>query len=78
MRKLAAYLDIPPEEIAAFGNAENDVDMMQFAGIGVAVANSPAHVQAAADYVTLSNDADGVAVFLEQLYHGAIPSSNKQ
>lgn len=78
VRKLAAYLDIPPEEIAAFGNAENDVDMLQFAGIGVAVANSPAHVQAAADYVTLSNDADGVAVFLEQLYHGDIPSSNKQ
>lgn len=77
VRKLASYLDIAPEDIAAFGNAENDVDMMRFAGIGVAVANSPVEVQAAADYVTLSNDADGVAVFLEQLYHGEVPCSIK-
>ncbi|MDO4175027.1 MAG: Cof-type HAD-IIB family hydrolase [Eubacteriales bacterium] len=70
VRKLAAYLGIMPEEIAAFGNAENDMDMMAFAGIGVAVANSPQHVRAAADYVTLSNDEDGVAVFLETLLYG--------
>ena len=54
------------------------MDMMQFAGFGVAVANSPAHVQAAAEYVTLSNDEDGVAVFLEQLYRGDLPSSAKE
>ncbi len=78
VRKLSDYLGIPPENIAAFGNAENDMDMMQFAGFGVAVANSPAHVQAAADYVTLSNDEDGVAVFLEQLYRGDLPSSAKE
>ncbi|MCD8356938.1 MAG: Cof-type HAD-IIB family hydrolase [Clostridia bacterium] len=68
VRKLSAYLDIPAKDIAAFGNEENDMDMMKFAGIGVAVANSPDHVKAAADYVTLSNDEDGVAVFLEKLY----------
>lgn len=72
VRKLAAYLNIPPEEIAAFGNAENDMDMMEFAGIGVAVANSPQNVRDAADYVTLSNDEDGVAFFLEKLQHNDI------
>lgn len=77
VQKLASYLDISPKDIAAFGNAENDVDMMQFAGIGVAVANSPDNVKAVADYVTLSNDADGVAVFLEQLYHGEVSPSVK-
>lgn len=69
VQKLATYLNIPPEEIAAFGNAENDMDMMEFAGIGVAVANSPQNVRDSADYVTLSNDEDGVAVFLEKLLH---------
>lgn len=77
VRKLAEYLHIPTKDIAAFGNEENDVDMIQFAGIGVAVANSPAHVQAAADYVTLSNDEDGVAVFLEQLYHDDMSSKTQ-
>lgn len=60
LRFLAEYLGISREETAAFGNAENDMDMMRWAGVGVAVANSPAEVQAAADEVTESNDEDGV------------------
>lgn len=66
LRRLAQYLDIPREQIAAFGNEENDLDMIEFAGVGVAVANSPAHVRDCADYVTQSNDEDGVAAFLER------------
>ena len=69
VRKLAAYLDIPPEEIAAFGNAENDVDMMQFAGIGVAVANALPEVKAAADYVTERDcDHDAAAEIIERFF----------
>lgn len=60
LRFLAEYLGIAQEETAAFGNAENDVDMMRWAGIGVAVANSPEDVRAAADEVTAANDEDGV------------------
>ena len=59
-------MDIPREQIAAFGNEENDLDMIAFAGVGVAVANSPAHVRDCANFVTGSNDEDGVADFLER------------
>ncbi len=61
LRELAKMLGIDREEIAAFGNAENDIDMIRFAGTGVAVANAAEEVRAAADEVTESNDEDGVA-----------------
>lgn len=66
LRFLAEYLGIRKEETAAFGNAENDVDMMIWAGTGVAVANSPSDVCAAADEVTESNDEDGVGLWIER------------
>jgi len=44
----------------AFGDGSNDVDMLKFVEIGVAVGNSEAHVQAAADYVTDHIDRDGI------------------
>lgn len=68
LRRLAEFLSIPREAVLAFGNEENDMDMLEFAGIGVAVANSPSHVKAAADAVTGSNDDDGVAAYLEGLW----------
>lgn len=66
LRFLAEYLGVSREETAAFGNAENDVDMMQWAGTGVAVANSPADVCAAADQVVPSNDEDGVGWWIRR------------
>ncbi len=61
LRELAKMLRIDREEIAAFGNAENDIDMIRFAGTGIAVANAAEEVRAAADEMTESNDEDGVA-----------------
>lgn len=61
---LAEYLGIRREETVAFGNAENDMDMMKWAGVGVAVLNSPKDVREAADEVTESNDEDGVGRWL--------------
>ena len=43
------------------GDNYNDIDMIEFAGIGVAMGNAPDKVKQYADYVTLSNDNDGVA-----------------
>lgn len=63
---LAEYLGVDRQETAAFGNAENDVDMMQWAGIGVAVANAPEDVRAAADEVVPSNDEDGVGWWIRK------------
>ena len=54
-----------PEEMIAFGDAENDISMLKYAGIGVAMDNATPEVKAIADEVTLSNDEDGIA---ESLY----------
>ena len=57
------YLDligIKPEEIIAFGDAENDMDMLQFAGIGVAMGNAYDYVKEVADFVTADIDDDGI------------------
>lgn len=56
---------ISREEIIAFGDGENDLDMIRFAGIGVAMGNAVEAVKAAADYVTADIDDDGIAKALE-------------
>ena len=48
----------------SFGDGLNDLSMVRMAGVGVAMANAAPEVLSAADYVTLSNDADGVAAAL--------------
>lgn len=49
----------------AFGDGENDIPMLQKAGVGVAVANAKENVKAAADYIAPSVDEDGVAEALK-------------
>lgn len=66
MQYFVEKLGLAREEIAAFGNAENDLDMMLYAGYGIAVANTPEEIRAQVPYVTLSNDEDGVAAWLEE------------
>jgi len=62
-----ATLGIAAAEVIAFGDMPNDLPMLHWAGCGVAVANAHPEVLAAADLVTRSNDADGVALALERL-----------
>ncbi len=57
---------ITPNSVMAIGNAENDIEMLQFAGTGVAVANAAPAVKAAADVLVASNNANGVAAALAQ------------
>ena len=56
------------EEMAAFGDGQNDISMIRYAGLGVAMANADEKVKAAADEITLSNDEDGVAHTLERYF----------
>lgn len=56
-----AKLGIKPEECIAFGDAENDIPMLEYAGIGVAMGNARDAVKEIADEVTLSNEEDGIA-----------------
>ena len=60
-------LGIAPESVAAFGDGDNDVDMMKFAGYGVAVANASEKCKKAARYVSKSHDEDGVAYGLRKI-----------
>ena len=55
---------ISPEEIAAFGDDLNDIEMLRLCGTGVAVANAVPQTLEAADEITLSNDEDGAAEWL--------------
>lgn len=63
---LAAYLGISCAEVLAVGDQENDLPMVQWAGIGVAMGNATAHLQAAADWIAPSLEEDGVAAALER------------
>lgn len=58
---LADYLHVDREGTLAFGDGENDVSMLQMAGIGVAMGNAEEQIRRAADQVTLTNVQNGVA-----------------
>ena len=66
MIELGKLLGIPREEIMAFGDGNNDLKMLKEVGTGVAMENAIPSVKEAADYVTLSNDEEGVAKFIEK------------
>jgi Cof subfamily protein (haloacid dehalogenase superfamily) len=57
-----------PADVVAFGDMPNDLDLLEWAGHGVAVANAHPDVLAVADEITASNDDDGVAQVLERLF----------
>lgn len=58
---LLRHLDLTPTDMMACGDGYNDLSMIKYAGMGVAMENAKPEVKAAADYITLSNEADGVA-----------------
>ena len=60
-------LGLKREEIAAFGDADNDVDMLRFVGCGIAMENASEKCKAAADYVTKHHAQDGVAYGLREI-----------
>ncbi|WP_294374774.1 sugar-phosphatase [uncultured Clostridium sp.] len=66
LKKLGEYLGIKQEEIIACGDAGNDLSMIKYAGLGVAMENATEDVKKAADYITLSNDNDGIAHVVEK------------
>lgn len=59
-------LDLKPTQVMTVGDNFNDLEMLKYAGIGVAMGDAPEPVQAVADWVAPSVEADGVAVAIEQ------------
>ena len=61
MRDIIAAYGIQPEEVMAFGDSHNDTQMLQAAGIGIAMDNATEECKRIADYITDDCDADGIA-----------------
>lgn len=66
MARIGEMYGIRQEEMIAIGDGCNDIPMLEYAGLGVAMANAGEEVRAKADYVTLSNEEDGVAAVIEK------------
>lgn len=66
LNQLISALGISREELIACGDGYNDLSMIRYAGLGVAMGNAVLPVRNAADYVTLSNNDDGVAHVVEK------------
>jgi Cof subfamily protein (haloacid dehalogenase superfamily) len=66
LEKLLDYLHMSKEQMISCGDGYNDLTMIQYAGKGVAMGNAQKEVLEAADYITLSNDEDGVAHVIDK------------
>ncbi len=63
------HLDIPRERIIAFGDENNDLEMIDYAGIGVAMGNAISPLKNIANDMTTSNNKDGIATLLMDRLH---------
>lgn len=61
-------LNIEQKELVAIGDGYNDLSMIEFAGLGIAMGNAQDPIKKAAGHITLSNDEDGVAVAVEKYF----------
>lgn len=68
LQHLCEALGIAPQEVMAFGDQENDLEMLRYAGIGVAMANASDHVKAVAQRVAPLHHEDGLARFLDDYF----------
>ncbi|MHB8170244.1 MAG: Cof-type HAD-IIB family hydrolase [Thermincolia bacterium] len=67
LEHLANYYRMEREEVMAIGDSYNDLDMIEFAGLGVVMGNAREEIKAIADYIAPDNDSDGVAQVIEDL-----------
>lgn len=74
---LLNHYGLEAKRAVAFGDSDVDVDMLQYCGLGVAMGNAPKSVKEAADFVTASNDQEGVYIALNTL-HLKAPNGNRK
>lgn len=72
--RLLHHIGIDTDECIAFGDGFNDISMIRYAGLGIAMSNAAAPVKQAADYITASNDEDGIALLLTKMGRSVFPS----
>lgn len=68
LHRLLVHLGNSPEQLIAFGDGYNDLTMIKFAGMGIAMGNAANEVKKEANYVTASNDEDGIAKALAHFH----------
>ncbi|MFD1037694.1 Cof-type HAD-IIB family hydrolase [Virgibacillus byunsanensis] len=66
LQKVAHYYNIPQERIIAFGDEDNDLEMIDYAGVGVAMGNAIDELKSVSKHITHTNEEDGIGTFLEQ------------
>lgn len=66
LKILAEKMGVGREEIISFGDSYNDIDMIQFAGLGIAMGNAPEHIKVIADSVADTNNNSGVAKIINK------------
>lgn len=66
LHEVLVPMGILPEETISFGDGQNDLSIIRFAGLGVAMGNAVDELKNAADEVTLSHDEDGIAHIIER------------
>lgn len=67
LAEVAEILGVPRHAVMAVGDAENDLDMVNWAGFGVAMGQAPPEVKAGASWVTADLDHDGAALAIEKV-----------
>ncbi|WP_128893723.1 HAD family hydrolase [Longirhabdus pacifica] len=78
LKQFVEQKGIKAEEVLAMGNYYNDLDMLQFAGLGIAVDNAPEEVKLSANEVTVSNNDNAVHTVLHQYILGNEVQAGKE
>lgn len=66
IKRACDYYQIPQDRVIAFGDEDNDLEMLEFAGKGIAMGNGIDHAKNIANEITLTNEEDGVAIYLNE------------
>ncbi|SEO50336.1 hypothetical protein SAMN04488134_10874 [Amphibacillus marinus] len=68
LQRIAHYFHIDPAHVMAFGDEDNDLEMLEYAGVGVAMGNAIEELKAIANYQTKTNQENGVGLFIEEYF----------
>lgn len=67
LQRIANHFQVPTERIIAFGDEDNDLEMIEYAGHGIAMGNAISQLQSISNFVTKTNEEDGIAHYLEDV-----------
>ncbi|MBD8067568.1 Cof-type HAD-IIB family hydrolase [Bacillus sp. PS06] len=73
LKRIADYYGIPQERVIAFGDEDNDFEMIEYAGFGIAMGNGITQLKNLANVTTLTNEEDGIALYLEDHLRLSLP-----